>query len=111
MCIRDRSSRSASRSLRITCCGVCLRRFIRVPSSPILIGARNSHKGRCDDDVARYERTRSIGGSADVVERCSRSVLSWPVPTPTCVVRLLVGGVRSSGESRSGCSFHPGGGG
>ncbi len=33
----------------------------------------------------------------------------WPVPTSACVVWLLVGGVRSSGESPSGGSFHPGG--
>jgi hypothetical protein len=39
------STRSASRSLRMICSGVCLRRFIRVPSSPIIVGARNSHKG------------------------------------------------------------------
>src|ERR1035437_5688856 len=42
------SSRSASRSLRITCSGVCLRRFIRVPSSPMIVGARNSHTGRTE---------------------------------------------------------------
>jgi len=34
--------------LRMICSGVCLRRFIRVPSSPILIGARNSHKRRTE---------------------------------------------------------------
>jgi hypothetical protein len=34
--------------LRMICSGVCLRRFIRVPSSPIIMDARNSHKGRIE---------------------------------------------------------------
>ncbi|MGD0454537.1 MAG: hypothetical protein ABSB69_13155, partial [Solirubrobacteraceae bacterium] len=34
--------------LRMICSGVCLRRFIRVPSSPTIVGARNSHKGRTE---------------------------------------------------------------
>ena len=32
----------------MTCSGVCLHRFIRVPSSPIITGTRNSHKSRTE---------------------------------------------------------------
>ncbi len=81
------------------------------PRSPILQGAWNSHKHRCDDEVARYERTRSIGGSADVVEALFqvRAQMACPHPDVRCLAP--VGRVRSSGESRSGRSFHSSGGG
>ena len=57
-------------------------------------------------EVAHHESTRWIGGSADVVERCFRSVLGWPVPTLTCVVRLRSARFEAQGKAR-GLLFHP----
>jgi hypothetical protein len=41
--------------LRMICSGVCLRRFIRVPFSPIIAGARNSHKDRTEPTGSGHE--------------------------------------------------------
>jgi hypothetical protein len=54
-------NRSASRSLRMICAGVCLRRFIRVPSSPII--ASRSSLGRLPPDgdfASGSDRTQGV---------------------------------------------------
>ena len=69
---------------------------------------RHIQRSSVRHEVARLRVDAWIGGSADVVS-VFQVRARWPVPSSTCVVRLLVGGVRSSGKSPSGGPFHPGG--
>src|ERR1035437_8905652 len=58
------------------------------------LGGKLATRGRTLRESAQ------IGGSADDVEGVAQARARWPVPTPTCVVRLLVGGVRAGGNPR-----------
>src|ERR1035437_44268 len=65
------------------------------------LGGKLATRGRTLRESAQF------GGSGDDVEGVAQARARWPVPTPTCVVRLLVGGVRSSGKAQ-GRPFHQG---
>ena len=63
----------------MTCSGVCLRRFIRVPFSPMIAGARNSHKGRTElRGSGHLYRDEPQSGFADEFSKLADEVVWAP---------------------------------